>query len=264
MSEEIQKQLIVPFGKYKGKPIELLLKDEEYAKWLAAQDWVQQKFQKMYTIIIHNYHPEQAHSPEHNKMQIKYLSDDYCLKIPYILTDRSLFKYGSTHFVENVLPMLREMKSEGKNIKDLIDELKRHIERDIVTITERKYERANDAEYTVESGYGHIMGATDSMYYRYRDFFEKFWKNSFFKELRIELKPTIGDDYPAVLRQINNSKSNVLIVREYNGTSVPWEDVKSFFQSQKIKVLMEDDIENESLPAYEKRLSMDVNLLESI
>ena len=32
---------IVTFGKYKDQPIEVLLNDESYAKWISEQDFIQ-------------------------------------------------------------------------------------------------------------------------------------------------------------------------------------------------------------------------------
>lgn len=39
-SRPIAPPKLVPFGKYKGKTPDLLLKDASYAKWLKAQPWL--------------------------------------------------------------------------------------------------------------------------------------------------------------------------------------------------------------------------------
>ena len=68
---------IVPFGKYKGMPIEVLSSDPQYCEWLSGQDWFRERYSKCYNIIINNFtKPEDT--PEHNRMQALFLNDDYC------------------------------------------------------------------------------------------------------------------------------------------------------------------------------------------
>ena len=98
MTKENEKQIIVPFGKYKDKPVELLLQDETYAKWLTGQDWFQQKFQSMYTLIIHNYHSEPVDTPEHNQMQVKFLNEAHAIKLAYLVSGKKLFQFNNAHF----------------------------------------------------------------------------------------------------------------------------------------------------------------------
>ena len=69
---------VVPFGKYKGQPIELLAADPQYCDWLASQDWFRERYNKIYTVIINNFaQPEDT--PEHNQMQAKFLDSSYTL-----------------------------------------------------------------------------------------------------------------------------------------------------------------------------------------
>lgn len=59
---------IIPFGKYKGQPIEVLSQDPQYLEWLQSQDWFKQRYGNINTLIINNFR-EPSDTPEHNKMQ---------------------------------------------------------------------------------------------------------------------------------------------------------------------------------------------------
>lgn len=67
---------IIPFGKYKGQPVEVLQQDENYCQWLQSQDFVREKFPQLHTLIINNLQAP-TETPEHNRIQVKFLSEDY-------------------------------------------------------------------------------------------------------------------------------------------------------------------------------------------
>lgn len=81
---------IVPFGKYKGQPAELLLADTSYCEWLAAQPWFKERYPTVYQVIV-NYGAEPADSPEHNAMQVAFLNDDLCFRLSRRLFSRTDF-----------------------------------------------------------------------------------------------------------------------------------------------------------------------------
>lgn len=63
----------------------------------------------------------------------------------------------------------------------------------------------------------------------------------------IEIKPSVGDDYPAILRQIRSLKSQshfikILLVNEYNGIGISEENFIKLFKTQGIIVLFIRDI----------------------
>lgn len=81
---------LIPFGKYKDKPIEFLANDKDYIKWLLSTDWFKDKYNNIYNIVINNFH-EPSESPEHNKLQIKFLDSDHRLKFAYAALGEELF-----------------------------------------------------------------------------------------------------------------------------------------------------------------------------
>lgn len=65
------------------------------------------------------------------------------------------------------------------------------------------------------------------------------------KSVLVEIKPTVGDDYPKVLREMKNwvkawdpNKIHVLYVRQYAG-SVRLEDIKAIFKRSGIVLILE-------------------------
>jgi hypothetical protein len=57
--------------------------------------------------------------------------------------------------------------------------------------------------------------------------------------LRIECKPTVSEDYPAIMRQCKNQKSNVLLIENYNVQSITIEQMRQMFPFIKIILLSE-------------------------
>lgn len=68
---------IIPFGKYKGQPVEILQQDKKYCDWLLTQQWFREKHAQFNTIIINNFQ-EPTETPEHNKMQAQFLENEFC------------------------------------------------------------------------------------------------------------------------------------------------------------------------------------------
>jgi hypothetical protein len=77
---------IVPFGKYKGQPVEVLTQDEPYLEWLKEQDWFKSQYQNIYAIIINNFQAP-SNTPESNRMQARFIDDTYRNKVAYLMTD---------------------------------------------------------------------------------------------------------------------------------------------------------------------------------
>lgn len=55
--------------------------------------------------------------------------------------------------------------------------------------------------------------------------------------LRIELKTKVGDDYPAIKRQMDNSWSRLLLIDDYAGQVLTFEQLTEWFRQGGIRVL---------------------------
>ncbi|MGA8649990.1 MAG: hypothetical protein WB677_05110, partial [Xanthobacteraceae bacterium] len=75
---------VVPFGKYKGQPIEVLAQDRPYLDWLTAQDWFRERYSGIYTLIVNNF-TEPAETPDHNALQVLFLEDAFCAQFVTVL-----------------------------------------------------------------------------------------------------------------------------------------------------------------------------------
>jgi len=71
---------IIPFGKYKGQPVDVLIADREYREWVMAQDWMRSRYANLYQTII-NYGGPPQDSPEHNEMQAAFLDNELCMRL---------------------------------------------------------------------------------------------------------------------------------------------------------------------------------------
>jgi hypothetical protein len=68
----------------------------------------------------------------------------------------------------------------------------------------------------------------------------------------IEIKPTIGDDYPAILRQIKQTKAEFILVDRYCGVGATQEQFVQFFQTQGKTVIFEADVNKAVLPTFDR------------
>ncbi len=191
-------QELIPFGKHKGKPIEILAEDKEYTKWLLAQPWFKTKYQNIHMLVINNFR-EPVDTPEHNELQVKFLDKEFSLKLAYLLEPRLFHKT------------------------------------DVPNISKPTFETGYDVSY---------MASTPHWYLSVK--------------ILIEIKPTIGDDFPSILRQMKasmpiredasrNKTFYCLAVRDYVGEGASKEQFIDFFQSQGYTVVFISDIENINL-----------------
>ena len=87
-----------------------------------------------------------------------------------------------------------------------------------------------------------IEGDDNEGWYEVRDLAVLWQSNYWSRTYHIELKPTIGDDYPAVLRQMRANGSNVLLVGNYTGTGATREQFVGTFTTAAIDVVFVADV----------------------
>lgn len=75
---------VVPFGKYKGQPVEIMAADADYCEWLTAQPWFRSRYGNVYNILISS-GAEPQDSPEHNQMQARFLDSEWCFALADVL-----------------------------------------------------------------------------------------------------------------------------------------------------------------------------------
>lgn len=138
-----QKGMIVPFGKYKGQPVEVLREDAQYMDWLLGQNWFREKYQLVYNVIINNF-GEPTETPEHNQMQVKFLKPEWRAKLAFII-DSDLFKYDNASVDNSIQNFFNE---QVPVIEKIVKTVKIRLQLLKTIIKEHSSELLNNDEFT--------------------------------------------------------------------------------------------------------------------
>ena len=212
---------IVPFGKYKGQPIEVLAQDPQYVEWMVGQGWFKDKYPQFYTVIINNFQ-EPSDTPEHNALQAMFLDDELCLK----LSSRS---YPTTAREKLMLNRIHSKQFEVDGI-------------DII-ITYYSW------------AYGEYSGVRNGRYQTWNE-----WHPDHY-QVAVEVKPSIGDDFPAILRQASRMfgvrgrdiDSVCVVFRDFVATSVRLEQVRAMFNASSVLLFSLDEIQQTPIRIYPEK-----------
>lgn len=200
MAEQTPKAEIIPFGKYKGQPVEVLLADEGYRDWLMSQDWFRARFGNIYQTII-NYGAEPQDTPEHNEMQAAFLDDALCNRLAMLLCQPQKWPIDQGMGTERFLEALKHPQIEHRHF---------------------------------EAGGWDVIYALNWMQW---------------SDIRLELKPELGDDFPTVLRLVQrypisdySASRRCVIARRASFERVTWQQVVAMFADSGIGLLRETEI----------------------
>jgi hypothetical protein len=276
---------LVPFGKYKGKPVEDLAADVNYLGWLRSQTWFSDRYPQIDKAIIVVQHgaQEPSETPEHNKLQACFLDPDfirafffhqipkaanfpdqvnaYRLKIlkflePVVQSRVDSHKVSCLELHGRIIDSdyhVQAVVSERKRLQDLLDFYQTlmppinlewieiwndvEFEKGGVDVTLR-FSLSCDLDPNLELS--HLHENRVDAYYR--------GDSKFCGEHRsagrwsIECKPTVGDDYPAILRQMNANGSDVLLYMDLTSSVLNHEQLTQFFGASGLDVVRLDDV----------------------
>ena len=305
---------LVPFGKYKGQPVEVMQMDTGYCEWLSTQDWFRERYANVYQQVIINNFTEASETPEHNKLQMLFLDKDFYRKI-----EAALPVDPSKLFYPQILDAVSEIKEQVKSDENYLEELERELKiKEYYSDEENREEKLEKLEsvppYTleylsIEKTLKYLRNYDESTHKeelsRLRDKIEKTkmriqelkgrhnsiidqrkdntkytyevktiefelngWDvfvglkykceidlkaefsssaNPVYQERYIEIKPCLGDDFPAVLRQMKaNSKkvhgTRILLIDEFSAVGATLEQVKQTFLLSDIYLIKLSDI----------------------
>lgn len=217
---------IVPFGKYKGQPIEVLAQDKQYAEWLSSQPWFREKFSNINTIIINNFR-EASETPEHNKLQAKFLDEHFLVSLSNHILKHIILKNAHTFTEDKTGKETRYVYLTGTNWH-------KYESGDIHYVELSKF----DQPYSIELFKPIFEFRNIDVIIGFRIVFEK---NDNEHIERIELKPSIGDDYPSILRQMVSNKSDCLIAESFAASGANINQVRNIFASRNKQVLLISD-----------------------
>lgn len=234
---------IVPFGKYKGQPTEALLTDQPYCEWLAVQPWFRDKYATVYQTII-NYGGEPQESPEHNEMQARFLDDEWCFGLGGILIGAPVetSQYMTDDRIKDDETSLRFFKEAGMlRYEDILARCER-----------RRFEDSGwDITFHIRPTLKRawVDRCPDNAGHAQRQWSER---EHHYGESRfgcaVECKPDLGDDYPAVLRQVLRYPRDYfdfacVVVRRASFQFVTWEQVVTIFGASGIRLIAESELE---------------------
>lgn len=237
---------VVPFGKYKGQPIEVMAQDKPYCEWLAAQAWFRSQFGGIHTIIVNNF-GKPTDTPEHNALQAKFTDDawlreyiGFCLggwtAVGKSYSERK--RKAVKGYREQSYGHLCEINPEKKEIERQAREEKIKLFEAAGWSWWRKVEfESEGADVSLFAGFLiDIPNDYSSPFYRQRDFLSL--------NQRIECKPSVGDDYPAILRQMKKHSSDTLLIGEggFAAAGATFEQVKKIFAASRITIVLLSEI----------------------
>ena len=164
---------IIPIGKHKGKSVEeVRLIEPQYLDWLAAQDWFNKKYSDLIEAIRGGGQP--ADTPEHNALQARFLDPQFALAAVAVLRREALLEEMRGKVVSQI-----RLKGDVPRYKYGPDRTWEEVAKE-TTVT---FENITDVLVTTGGAKG-LMG--------------------------FEVKPAVGDDYPAIIRQIKIAGAPVL------------------------------------------------------
>ena len=187
---------LVPFGKYKGQPMEVMQMDTKYCEWLATQDWFREQYGNVYNQVIINNFTEPSETPEHNRLQMRFLDEAFIDRFVY----------------QKIIPTLSAVKFAIEKIE----------------FEKNGWDVCIDFKYTAKGD--------PEDYDRFRS-------------VCFEIKPCMGDDFPAVLRQMKaNSKRYrceyyVCMIDEFTACGATFEQVNQMFRLSKFSLMRFSDFE---------------------
>jgi len=274
-------QLIIPFGKYNGQPVEVLQADPKYCQWLCTQDWFRERYSQINTLIINNFtKPEDT--PEHNALQALFLNDKIVHRLIVLIEkpDSQLLRRFYEEQYKNCIINLAKQKKYVSEIgcddkwllvpciRDGRSQQNYYYFDDSV----RLQNSWNNPETSVTCGCCRYATETDpenmpgEPYYTGVEFEVHGWdvcitggvigactgvccSSSF--DYFIEVKPCLGDDYPSILRQMkaNDKKTYdrkcILVYKDFTATGATLEQVKAIFHNSGYIVLSFEELEAE-------------------
>jgi hypothetical protein len=248
---------IVPFGKYKGQPTEVLAKDPSYCEWFLAQGNIKRAFPEFCQIVINNFSAP-SDTPEHNALQTRFLDNEFCFALGKLCNWKLMKKRNCIRNLNNAIYDTQKMPDNNdfqyNKKREKLEELKSHKEFIDETVFEVDGKEFIDHEVPYfelkqvfeQDGWDVIIQTynpcceTDCVAYRDCDIH--------LNKIAIEIKPMIGDDYPAILRQMKIARVHpdyqCLVYDTFNATGATIDQVKSIFKSSGFLVFSFIEIEN--------------------
>lgn len=238
---------ILPFGKYRGKTIqEVQLQDANYLEWLCTQGWFRDRFVVLHQTIINQGAPPED-TPEHNALQVLFLDNQFCLAVVEAAgwNCRAEFELKQRKYRE---AFEEKQRKHEKMQSDYIKEYERGGYRFPSWPLESKQEQ--EARQAFEAAvYDPLLSdkrfELDGVDVSFLIACEPvIW----FGKFDIEIKPSVSDDYPTILRQIlartrrPGSGSQILFLDQFDARGATVQQFIEIFNVNNIRVVFRKDV----------------------
>lgn len=297
---------VIPFGKYKNQPYEVLLGDASYSLWLLGSMFakLQEQHPALLAFLVNRFGlPDRT--PDHNRLQNRFLAPDFAVRFAAAVSPR-LQHFAAqqlteinleatwTRYVREALAKEKERADrmrkyeKGDSLVKLHNKLLECAKRLVFAVSTGTYANGvwhnaveisclqfesdgADVTYLVECHAALQTGwvttpEEDSFGFgdvgRYSEKQEVIASFGVRDGFRIEVKPVVGDDYPAILRAMKAVKDSHLLVGEYTGAGATWAEVVRVFSLSGIVALQLADIEQTPMPAALESATILVPLAE--
>jgi hypothetical protein len=274
---------IIPFGKYRGKPLEAMASDRQYVEWVLTQPWFRERYKELHTIIINNFQ-EPSETPEHNAIQVLFLEDSY--REAFIRAIPNIIKREVSEFRSSLDERYRSRQEKidelQKSLTWWMDRLRCNKEDREVSLTKSSRQSSPDDDYYEKriheieteireklenheakasaesvSKYSYSVTIQSEAAYEQKaiDAIIQFTiticptdasigsMRSHKKTLTIEIKPNVGDDYPAILRQMLSNGADYLFLESYTGIGATESQFRKVFQASGKKVVFRHEVD---------------------
>jgi hypothetical protein len=223
---------VVPFGKYRGQPVELLAADRGYCDWLMGQAWFRDRYANVYTLIVNNF-GEPAETPEHNALQARFLDQHLARALLAALQWQPVV--DPMGYLRQTISYNEQQAKQYSGNRATLDAAKA-VEAELAggTAADEALGITATVEFEV-GGWDVIITAVAR------------WDQA--QYVLIELKPSLGDDYPAVLRQMKANRSadyyrpnKVLVFDRFAASGATLDQVRAIFGASGFTMLSIDEI----------------------
>lgn len=255
---------IVPFGKYKGQPVSMLLADQDYLRWVLAQPGLVQMLQERHPTVLNIITigaPQSDDTPEHNRLQARFLDHAFGEAFIECVTGKSpaghVEDYWASSYrkVEHDLEELKEYRPRYSYsyLEERLARIRAEIPQVLTEIKTYIVDKASPAKLRAEFELGFDVRLTmrwngrdfgDLCYYATNNSVEtllplRSYDSEEEHKFNIELKPTIGDDFPAVLRQIRRNGAMVVVAERFEAVGATLDQVRKMFGDRKLVLVAE-------------------------
>lgn len=206
--------LVIAFGKHRGLTVaELLATDPSYAQWLLGQAWLADRFAELHAALAGR-GAAQDDTPEHNLIQARFTDEKFRLV-----------------FLEATIP--DRIADEKLSMRQWHAEHSQH----------RGFHCPIPFDTPVSAVQFEVNGNDALISWSLSNPKPQFNPGCGDHFVSVEIKPSLGDDYPAVMRQIQRLRlhrfqpSQCLLIDSYAGRTIPYQQLMGMFAANYVTMV---------------------------